>query len=676
MDQIRADLLKEIFNTSSDKYTLIFTSGATQGFKIVAENFKFTPGQSTFAYLSENHTSVVGMREIVKITGAKIKSFHEHIEHLNGLLEAKVPNLVAFPAMSNFCGQKFPLSWIEKLKNKSGADCLVLLDAAALVSTCKLDLKKFSPDFVCLSFYKLFGYPTGLGALIVKNESFQYLKKHYFGGGTVEMHLVDECFHVPKTSTAYFFEDGTLPFLEIISLKYGLMFLSNFPGGMQTITEHTFNLARYCHNKLAKLQHFNSQKLVRIHCSNDFTNSTFQGPIVNFNLIKANGEEYGYASFIRLVKLTKMILRTGCFCNIGACQKYLGQSDDEFMNNFQHGHVCGDDIDLIKGKPVGSIRVSFGLYSQKDDIDALLKLLKDNFIQSAENTIQNGQSLSSVQSVISSITVYPIKSCGPMKVEKWSVGMTGLEYDRKWAIVKKNVCQTQKHIRSLFEIRPYLNIDKNTLTLSYPCMDNLILAMEANGGDTTQVFKCKASVCGDPIEGYDCGDQVATWLELALGEGDLRLVKFASRQSKKKNGNTKLSLVNSGQFLVLNQSSATEIMDLVAKQTSFQDRGAEWVSDQFRCNIVINGCDSFSEENWKSLKIGSLRLIFNEMCRRCNIIGIDQKTGEDVEELKLVLSRMAERNFCFGVLMNMTNHETSDPVTISVGDPVMINSNE
>jgi selenocysteine lyase/cysteine desulfurase len=69
------------------------------------------------------------------------------------------PNLVVFPAMSNFCGKKFPIEkWIEFSRRKNFR---VLLDAAAFVSTSRLDLGKLSPDFVAISFYKIFGYPTG-----------------------------------------------------------------------------------------------------------------------------------------------------------------------------------------------------------------------------------------------------------------------------------------------------------------------------------------------------------------------------------------------------------------------------------------------------------------------------------------------------------------------------------
>lgn len=45
-----------------------------------------------------------------------------------------------------------------------------------------------------LSFYKIFGYPTGLGALLVRRDSLQILRKGYFGGGAVSASVADADF--------------------------------------------------------------------------------------------------------------------------------------------------------------------------------------------------------------------------------------------------------------------------------------------------------------------------------------------------------------------------------------------------------------------------------------------------------------------------------------------------
>lgn len=59
------------------------------------------------------------------------------------------------------------------------------MDAAAFIPTNPLDLSKVKPDFVCMSFYKIFGYPTGVGALLIRKSLVKQLTKGYWGGGTV-----------------------------------------------------------------------------------------------------------------------------------------------------------------------------------------------------------------------------------------------------------------------------------------------------------------------------------------------------------------------------------------------------------------------------------------------------------------------------------------------------------
>jgi selenocysteine lyase/cysteine desulfurase len=91
-------------------------------------------------------------------------------------------NLFAYPAQSNFSSVQHPLEWIA-LAHAHGWD--VLLDAAAYAPTSRLDLSRWGADFVPLSFYKIFGYPTGLGALIAKKTALAKLHRPWFAGGTI-----------------------------------------------------------------------------------------------------------------------------------------------------------------------------------------------------------------------------------------------------------------------------------------------------------------------------------------------------------------------------------------------------------------------------------------------------------------------------------------------------------
>lgn len=194
IDQVRSKIL-EWFNTTSHEYSVIFTSGATASLKLLAETFDFGDPSSggSFSYLRDNHTSVLGMREIVKTKNIVCV---ERNDFLRGEFSKSIANngnsLLVYPAQCNFSGYKYPLSGIRKFQTANGdtiyhSNQYVCLDAAAFVSTNPLDLSKWHPDFVCLSFYKMFSHPTGLGALIVNRRGEHVLEKTYYGGGTVKI---------------------------------------------------------------------------------------------------------------------------------------------------------------------------------------------------------------------------------------------------------------------------------------------------------------------------------------------------------------------------------------------------------------------------------------------------------------------------------------------------------
>lgn len=164
---------------------------------MLAETFDFGESEpnGSFSYLRDNHTSVLGMREIVK---TKNIICIERDQFMCGKFSASTAHngnsLLVYPAQCNFNGFKYPLHAMNKFQTANGiaiehSNRYVCLDAAAFVSTNLLDLSKCHADFVSISFYKMFGYPTGLGALIVSRRGERVLKKSYFGGGTVKISL-------------------------------------------------------------------------------------------------------------------------------------------------------------------------------------------------------------------------------------------------------------------------------------------------------------------------------------------------------------------------------------------------------------------------------------------------------------------------------------------------------
>ena len=92
-----------------------------------------------------------------------------------------------------------------------------------------------------------------------------------------------------------------------------------------------------------------------------------------------------------MASLYNIHLRTGCFCNTGACQKYLSLSNKQVKDNLSAGHVCGDDVDLIEGKPTGSVRISFGYMSNFADARTFLNFLEECFLAGDCNVISSTQ---------------------------------------------------------------------------------------------------------------------------------------------------------------------------------------------------------------------------------------------------------------------------------------------
>lgn len=82
-----------------------------------------------------------------------------------------------------------------------------------------------------------------------------------------------------------------------------------------------------------------------------------------------------------MASLKGIHLRTGCFCNTGACQKHLSITNEQIKSNLQAGHVCGDNVDLINGLPTGAVRISFGYMSNFGDAQYFLKFVEETFLE-------------------------------------------------------------------------------------------------------------------------------------------------------------------------------------------------------------------------------------------------------------------------------------------------------
>ncbi|XP_055710855.1 molybdenum cofactor sulfurase 3 isoform X2 [Phlebotomus papatasi] len=696
IDQVRYRIL-EHFNTDSSKYHVIFTSGTTASLKIVAETFNFTGNHSQFRYLRDSHTSVLGMRELV--TSQKIVPIEkdELLAISKGKFhcfpESESKSLIVFPAQCNFNGFKYPLELIENFHSKNlpsdfqNSEWFVCLDAASFVSTNHLNLSHFTPDFVCISFYKIFGYPTGLGALLVSKRAEDALRKRYYGGGTVKIAMSQLNFHEKRDCLHERFEDGTIPFISIISLLHGFSTLKRLIPStqeartMERISRHTFNLAKYLRDRLAALKHTSGEDVVRLYSDTDYSSSSAQGGIVNFNILHSDGSFVGFAEFACMASIYNIIIRTGCFCNPGACQRHLKLSNEDVRAHFQAGHICGDAYDLINGIPTGSIRVSMGYMTTKANVDALINMIENCYCRPTKLPVQL-ESISSMykrfpvakmdEIKLEMICIYPIKSCAAFKVfDRWPLTPRGFLFDREWMIVtEKGVALTQKNNTRLCLIRPSIDQERGKMILNFPEMESIDVELKLNverGRMIEDSSLCQSKVCGDRVQGFDCGEKIAQWLEEALNMPGLRLLRKNNDEKRffRKNGSLQdcpeISLANQAQFLLINSTSVSWLMDQVRDWDEEGDREGllSNVIDRFRGNIVIKSSKSLEEAAWKIVRIGQILFKVDGQCTRCQMICIDQRSGEKTAEPLRTLAREFEGKMKFGIYLSQMNDFTN-----------------
>jgi selenocysteine lyase/cysteine desulfurase len=365
----RAAVLR-FFRASPDEYVAIFTPNATGALRLVGEAYPFRLGDR-FLLTFDNHNSVNGIREFARARGAEttyVPSVAPDLRVDERLLPRYLTevvgehhNLFAYPAQSNFSGVQHPLAWIEHA-HEQGWD--VLLDAAAYVPTNRLDLSRWHPDFVALSFYKMFGWPTGVGCLLARRDALAKLERPWFSGGTIVAALVQREWYQSAPGAAHF-EDGTVNFLNTPAVEIGLRLLERL--GIETIHARVEALGSLLLDALDSLRHANGAPAATIYGPRDLDR---RGATIAFNFLHPDGRVVDERYVDRLARERNISLRTGCFCNPGAGEVAFTISRETLVGGeFGEGMTLDDYIRALGLPSGGAIRASLGLASNVADVD-------------------------------------------------------------------------------------------------------------------------------------------------------------------------------------------------------------------------------------------------------------------------------------------------------------------
>lgn len=258
---------------------------------------------------------------------------------------------------------------------------------------------------------------------------------------------------------------------------------------------------------------------------------------------------------------------------------------------------------------------------------------------------------------VSALYRYPIKSCAGTALSTAEIGKRGIEHDRRWMIVDdSNEGLTQRDIPQMALVYPHVD-GNGGLALEAPGMPVCHAPAISIGQEK------KVRVWDDWCSAIDQGDEVAAWLSDYLGQSCrlVRMADFTVRRLDEGYSKTgQVGFADGFPFLLISEASLADLNARLAEPVPI---------NRFRPNIVVAGAESYAEDGWNAIRIGTLEFRIVKPCARCVIITVDQSTGnKGTEPLKtLATYRRSDGGVMFG--QNLVHAASGQ---IDVGDTVQV----
>ena len=315
---------------SSDE--IVFTKGTTDSLNALAFSYgeaHVHEGDEIIVSGVEHHSNIVPWQMLCARKKAVLKhvplraDLTFDIEAFEAMLSERT-KIVSVAHVSNVLGTILPVEQIIRIAHEKHIP--VCIDGAQSVPHMKVDVQALDCDFLVFSGHKMYG-PTGIGVLYGKKEWLEQLPPHEGGGEMIE--------HVRWEGTTYNtlpykFEAGTPNFVGSYALHKAMDYMTAI--GWETIEAHERELTEYC-----------EQQLVDLGCT----------------VYAAGQPKAGVISF-----------------NVGTIHPFdIGTLLDQQGVAVRTGHHCAEPLIDYLGVP-GTVRVSFGLYNDKADVDAFIAALK------------------------------------------------------------------------------------------------------------------------------------------------------------------------------------------------------------------------------------------------------------------------------------------------------------
>ena len=316
---------------------IVFTKGTTDAINMLAFSFgeaMVHEGDEIVVSQLEHHSNIVPWQMLCERKKARLRviplldNLSLNREQIKGILNERT-RIVSVAQVSNVLGIINPVEEIIRLAHEKNIP--VCIDGAQSAPHLKVDVQALDCDFFVCSAHKMYG-PTGLGVLYGKEKWLDLLPPAEGGGEMIE-HVRFE--HTTYNELPYKFEAGTPDFIGSVAFSAALGYMEKI--GMQAIAEHERELCQYAEKQLLSLPE------VRVYAAGQE-----KAGVVSFNVY--NGER-----LIHPFDVGTLLDRQGVAVRTG--------------------HHCAEPLIDHLGVP-GTVRASFGLYNDHEDIDRMIEALR------------------------------------------------------------------------------------------------------------------------------------------------------------------------------------------------------------------------------------------------------------------------------------------------------------
>jgi cysteine desulfurase/selenocysteine lyase len=322
--------VRQFLNAGSAE-EIVFTSGTTAGLNLLAQGLvgSLKPGDEIVLTIMEHHSNIVPWQLAAHRVGAVLRAVPVlpdgslDLDELARLVNQRT-RIVTVSHISNVLGTVAPVARMAALAHQVGA--LVVVDAAQSAPHVRVDVRELGCDFLVFSGHKLYG-PMGVGVLYGRRHLLERLPPWQGGGGMIERVTIEASSWAPPPTR---FEAGTPPVAEAVGLAAAIDYLDALDRGALEAHE-----AALLAEATERLQAIDGVRII----------GTAPGKVAVLSFVLEGIHPH----------------------DVGTILDARGVA-------VRAGHHCAQPL-MRHFEVPATLRASFGLYNNRDDVDQLVEAL-------------------------------------------------------------------------------------------------------------------------------------------------------------------------------------------------------------------------------------------------------------------------------------------------------------